>query len=51
MFIKPYFWPKTTYNNKLNELNKLETPLPTLEPTLKPTKPIKPTIPPLTKRG
>jgi hypothetical protein len=51
MFIKPYFRPKTTYNNKLDELNKLETPLPTLEPTLKPTKPAKPTIPSPTKHS
>jgi hypothetical protein len=51
MFIKPYFRSKTTYNNKLNKLDKLETPLPTLEPTLEPTKPAKPTIPPPAKRG
>jgi hypothetical protein len=50
-FIKPYFWFKTTYNNKLNKLDKLKTPLPTLEPTLKPTKPAKPTIPPPIKCG
>jgi hypothetical protein len=51
MFIKPYFWFETTYNNELNELNKLKTPLPTLEPTLEPTKPAKPTIPPLAKHS
>jgi hypothetical protein len=51
MFVKPYFRPKTTYNNKLNELNKLETPLPTLKPTLEPIKPAKPTIPPFIKHG
>jgi hypothetical protein len=51
MFVKPYFWSKTTYNNELDKLNKLETPLPTLEPTLKPTKPTKPIIPPPIKRG
>jgi hypothetical protein len=51
MSIKPYFWSKTIYNNKLNKLDELETPLPTLEPTLKPTKPAEPTIPPPVKRG
>jgi hypothetical protein len=51
MSIKPYFWPKTIYNNKLDELNELETPLPTLEPTLKPTKLTKPTILPPAKHG
>jgi hypothetical protein len=51
MFIKPYFRPKTTYNNKLNKLDKLETPLPTLKPTLKPTKPAEPIIPPLAKHS
>jgi hypothetical protein len=51
MSIKPYFRSKTTHNNKLDKLNKLETPLPTLEPTLKPTKPTKPTILPPAKHG
>jgi hypothetical protein len=51
MFIKPYFWSKTTYNNKLNKLNKLKTPLPTLEPTLEPTKPAEPIISPPVKYG
>jgi hypothetical protein len=51
MSIKPYFWSKTTHNNELNKLDKLETPLPTLEPTLKPTKPAEPIIPPPTKHG
>jgi hypothetical protein len=50
MFIKPYFWSKTTYNNKLNELNKLETPLLTLKLIIEPIKPTKSTIPPLIKR-
>jgi hypothetical protein len=51
MFIKPYFWSKTIYNNKLDKLNELETPLPTLKPTLELTKPAKPTIPPPAKYG
>jgi hypothetical protein len=48
MFIKPYFWSENTSNNKPD---KLEAPLPTLELTLKPTKPVKPIIPPPIKRG
>jgi hypothetical protein len=48
MFIKPYFRSENASNN---ELDKLEAPLPTLELTLEPTKPAKPTIPPLVKRG
>jgi hypothetical protein len=51
MFIKPYFWSKTTYNNKPNELNELKTPLPTLELIIKLTKPAKPLIPPLIKHS
>jgi hypothetical protein len=51
MFIKPYFRSKTTYNNKLNELDKPETPLFTLELTIEPIKPTKPTILPLIKHG
>ena len=60
--IKPYFWPKNTYNIKLDELEALakldklevlakldkpEVPLPAKEVPQKPTKPTKPTI----KRG
>ena len=60
--IKPYFWPKNTYNIKLDkleaptELDKLEAPteldelealLPTLEVPQKPAKPAKPAV----KRG
>jgi hypothetical protein len=48
MSVKPYFQSENTNNNKLD---KLEAPLPTSELTLKPTKPAKPTIPPLIKRG
>jgi hypothetical protein len=48
MSIKPYFQSENTSNNKLN---KLETPLPTLELTLEPIKPAKPIIPPPIKRG
>jgi len=50
MSVKPYFWPKYTYNIKLDELeaptklDKLEAPLPTLEVPYKLTKPAKPTI-------
>jgi hypothetical protein len=51
MSIKPYFWSETIYNNKLDKLDKLETPLPTLEPTLELTKPAEPTILPPIKRG
>ena len=53
MSIKPYFWPKYTYNIKLDKLevpakpDKLKVPLPTLEVPQKPTKPIIPTV----KRG
>ena len=52
--IKPYFRSKTfktTYNNELNELKGLETPLPTSELTLKPIKPIELTISTLAKHG
>ena len=48
MSIKPYFRSENASNNKPNEL---EAPLPTLELTLEPTKPAKPTIPPPIKRG
>ena len=55
MSIKPYFWPKTTYNIKpdkleittkpdkpeaTTKLDELEAPLPTLKVPQKPTKPI-----------
>ena len=60
--IKPYFWPKNTYNTKPdkleatakldklkapNKLAKIEASLPTLEASQKLTKPTKPTV----KRG
>ena len=51
MFIKPYFRSKTIYNNKLDELNKLETLLLTLELTIEPIKPAESIILPLIKRG
>jgi hypothetical protein len=50
MSIKPYFWPKYTYNIKLDKLevptklDKLEVPLPTLEVPRKLTKPTKPAV-------
>jgi hypothetical protein len=53
MSVKPYFWPKNTYNVEPDELeapaelDELEAPLPTLEVPQKPTKPTKPAI----KRG
>jgi hypothetical protein len=49
-----YFWSKTsktTYDDDLDELKGLETPLPTSELTLEPTKPTELTIPPSVKRG
>jgi len=52
MFIKPYFrfkTFKTTYNDELNELNRLKTPLPTLELILKPIKRTELIIPPFIK--
>ena len=48
--VKPYFWPKNTYNVKLDELeataelNEIEAPLPTPEVPYKLTKPAKPTV-------
>ena len=53
MSVNPYFRSKNTYNIKLDKLeapaklDKLETPLLTLEVPYKPTKPTKPAI----KRG
>ena len=50
MSVKPYFWPKYTYNIKLDKLkvltklDKLEVLLPTLKVPYKPTEPAKPTI-------
>jgi hypothetical protein len=51
MSIKPYFRPKTTYNNELDKLDKLKTPLLILELIIEPTKPVEPTILPLVKRS
>jgi hypothetical protein len=46
MSIKPYFWSKTASDDELDEL---KAPLPTLELTLEPTKPVEPIIPPIIK--
>jgi hypothetical protein len=54
MFIKPYFrskTSKTTRDDEIDEPDGLETPPPTSELTLEPTKPTKLTIPPPAKRG
>jgi hypothetical protein len=54
MSIKPYFrskTSKTTRDDEIDKPNRLETPPPTSELTLEPTKPAELTIPPPAKRG